>query len=404
MASSSQFDRCRLEASATAAWPVLLVDDDRASLLALEAVLADLEIEIVSVDSGRAALRQMLDRDFALVVLDVGMPDLDGFAAAKLIRARPRSRATPIIFLTGRREDEALYRAYDLGAVDYLLKPVVPAVLRSKVLAFVELNRKTETIRRQVEALAAVRDQLERSQADLAQFASIAAHDLKEPLRTISSFLQLLAEHLGDGLDESSRRYLRFALDGARRLQALIEDLLAYARLGAAGPARDVVSLQAVLATVLSKMGAAIESSRAMISVGPLPEVSGSAGRLEQLMQNLLENALKFTPPGASPQVEIACRCEERTWHFWVRDHGIGFDGKHADRIFVPFQRLHTAAEYGGTGIGLALCKRIVELHGGRIWAEGTPGEGATIHFTLSKVEEEGNQAGLGQQPAQPET
>lgn len=402
MATSSQFDRCRLEASATAAWPVLLVDDERASLLALEAVLADLEIEIVSVDSGRAALRQMLDRDFALVVLDVGMPDLDGFAAAKLIRARPRSRATPIIFLTGRREVEALYRAYDLGAVDYLLKPVVPAVLRSKVLAFVELNRKTETIRRQVEELAAARDQLERSQADLAQFASIAAHDLKEPLRTISSFLQLLAEHLGDGLDESSRRYLRFALDGARRLQALIEDLLAYARLGAAGPARDVVSLQAVLATVLSKMGAAIESSRAMISVGPLPEVSGSAGRLEQLMQNLLENALKFTPPGASPQVEIAGRCEERTWHFWVRDHGIGFDGKHADRIFVPFQRLHTAAEYGGTGIGLALCKRIVELHGGRIWAEGTPGEGATIHFTLPKVEEEGNQAGLGQQPAQP--
>lgn len=402
MATSSQFDRCRLETSATAAWPVLLVDDERASLLALEAVLADLEIEIVSADSGRAALRQMLDRDFALVVLDVGMPDLDGFAAAKLIRARPRSRATPIIFLTGRREDEALYRAYDLGAVDYLLKPVVPAVLRSKVLAFVELNRKTETIRRQVEALAAARDQLERSQADLAQFASIAAHDLKEPLRTISSFLQLLAEHLGDGLDESSRRYLRFALDGARRLQALIEDLLAYARLGAAGPARDVVSLQAVLATVLSKMGAAIESSRAMISVGPLPEVSGSAGRLEQLMQNLLENALKFTPPGASPQVEIAGRCEERTWHFWVRDHGIGFDGKHADRIFVPFQRLHTAAEYGGTGIGLALCKRIVELHGGRIWAEGTPGEGATIHFTLPKVEEEGNQAGLGQQPAQP--
>lgn len=404
MASSSQFDRCRLEASATAAWPVLLVDDDRASLLALDAVLADLAIETVSVDSGRAALRQMLDRDFALVVLDVGMPDLDGFAAAKLIRARPRSRATPIIFLTGRREDEALYRAYDLGAVDYLLKPVVPAVLRSKVLAFVELNRKTETIRRQVEALAAVRDQLERSQADLAQFASIAAHDLKEPLRTISSFLQLLAEHLGDGLDESSRRYLRFALDGARRLQALIEDLLAYARLGAAGPARDVVSLQAVLATVLSKMGAAIESSRAMISVGPLPEVSGSAGRLEQLMQNLLENALKFTPPGASPQVEIACRWEERTWHCWVRDHGIGFDGKHADRIFVPFQRLHTAAEYGGTGIGLALCKRIVELHGGRIWAEGTPGQGATIHFTLPKVEEEGNQAGLGQQPAQLET
>lgn len=373
--------------------PVLLVDDDPVSLLAVEAVLADLGADIVGAASAREALQRLHERDFALVILDVGLPDLDGFAAARLIRAQPRSQTTPIIFLTGRPGEAALYRAYDLGAVDYLLKPVVPAVLRAKVGAFVELHRQNGIIRRQMQELSAARDQLERSRAELAQFASIAAHDLKEPLRTIASFLQLLAEHLGDGLDEPAQQYLGFALDGARRLQRLIDGLLEYARLGMSEKPGERVAMQSLLAAVIAGMRAMIEGSHALVSVGPLPEVAGIPSRLEQLMQNLLANALKFVPHGSIPRVEIGSRRQGAQWQFWVRDHGIGFEPKHAERIFVPFQRLHTAAEYSGTGIGLALCKKIVVMHGGRIWVESAPGEGSTFYFTLPAADAAGEGA-----------
>jgi len=355
--------------------PILAVDDEPANLLAVEAVLAELDEEVVAVPSGREALRVLLDRDFAVVLMDALMPEMDGFTTARLIRKRPRSRMTPIIFLTALRAEDDLFKAYDLGAVDYLFKPVVPHVLRAKVRFFLEL--------------AESQQQLRQAHAELEQFAAIASHDLKEPLRTISSYTELLARSLGDGIDERSRQYLDFAGQGARRMHRLIDDLLAFARLGAP-QARSLadVETQPLAATVIASLHAAAEEARASVHCGALPAVRADATQFRQLLQNLVANALKFSPPPAT----IAISGERRgAWcEFQVRDRGIGFDMRFAERIFLPFQRLHARDEYGGTGIGLALCKKIVEMHGGAIWAESAPGAGATFSFTLPAAERAG--------------
>ncbi|MGH9520360.1 MAG: sensor histidine kinase [Terriglobales bacterium] len=347
---------------------VLVVDDDRDSLIAVQAVLAGVAEEVVVAHSGREALTQLLERDFAVILMDAKMPELDGFATAELIRTRPRTRLTPIIFLTGWRAEGDLFKAYDMGAVDYLFKPVVPQVLRAKVRFFLQLAQSS-------------RD-LARAHAELEQFAAIASHDLKEPLRTISSYTELLARRLQGSLDETARQYLEFAGQGARRLHQLIDDLLQYARLGAAEPPqREGVDLQTLAESVVASLRAMVEQHQAVIEYGALPRARGNPLQVRQLLQNLLVNALKFSPPPA--RVEIFGAAENGMAHVQVRDHGIGFDMRFHDRIFVPFQRLHGRDEYSGTGIGLALCKKIVEIHGGRIWAQAAPGAGATLHFTL---------------------
>lgn len=347
---------------------VLVVDDEPDSLIAVQAVLEGVAGEVAVARNGGEALRQLLGRDFAVILMDAKMPEMDGFATAELIRARPRTRLTPIIFLTGSRSEEDLFKAYDLGVVDYLFKPVVPQVLRAKVKFFLQLDEAGQ--------------QLRRAHEELDQFASIASHDLKEPLRTISSYTELLGRHLNGNLDETGRRYLEFAGLGARRLHQLIDDLLLYARLGAReAPPRQALDLRGLAEEVAASLRAAVEQSRAVIEYGALPRVWGNPVQVWQLVQNLLANALKFSPPPA--RVEVSGRVEHGMAHVQIRDHGIGFDMRFHDRIFLPFQRLHGRNEYGGTGIGLALCKKIVEMHGGRIWAEAAPGEGATLHFTL---------------------
>ncbi|MGH9394418.1 MAG: sensor histidine kinase [Terriglobales bacterium] len=357
--------------------PILAVDDTPSNLLAVEAALAELG-EVVTAASGREALRLLLDRDFAVIIMDALMPELDGFTTASLIRERPRSRLTPIIFLTALRAEDDLFQAYELGAVDYLFKPVVPQVLRAKVKFFLELAQSQQ--------------QLRRALAELEQFAAIASHDLKEPLRTISSYTELLARSLDGQLDERARQYLDFAGQGARRMHHLIDDLLAFARLGAPDERNlQRIETQPLAAAVFDGLHAAIEQAQAVVHCGPLPAVRADPTQFRQLLQNLVANALKFSP--APAQVSVSGECHGGYCCFSVRDSGIGFDMRFAERIFQPFQRLHARGEYSGTGIGLALCKKIVELHGGVIWAESAPGQGATFFFTFPSSD--GAQAGL---------
>jgi len=251
----------------------------------------------------------------------------------------------------------------------------------------VQLGRSVERARSQDELRRRAED-LSRSNADLEQFAYVASHDLQEPLRMVSSYMQLLSERYADSLDETGQRYVYYAVDGANRMQSLVRDLLTFSRVGSRGCEIVPTDLNRVLAQALMNFELAIKERGAVITADPLPHVKGDEAQLTQLFQNLVGNAVKFHG-AAQPQVRIHAERRPGEWLISVADNGVGFDPRYAERIFVIFKRLHGRDEYPGTGIGLAISKKIVERHGGRIWAESEAGRGTTIYFTLPAAAEE---------------
>ena len=257
--------------------------------------------------------------------------------------------------------------------------------------AYAQQVATTRTLERQREQLEQQTDDLRRSNAELEQFAYVASHDLQEPLRKVASFTELLQRRYGGQLDERADTYIAFAVDGAHRMQGLINDLLAFSRVGRVGVTRTEVPLAAVLRRAQDDLSGAAEEAGAVVEVVeedgavPLPTVTGDAGLLTQVFQNLLGNAIKFRRPGVPPRVRISCRPDDggTLWRIDVTDNGIGIAPEYADRVFVVFSRLNRREDYPGTGIGLALAKKIVEYHGGTIRLGTAPGPGTTISFTL---------------------
>jgi light-regulated signal transduction histidine kinase (bacteriophytochrome) len=247
------------------------------------------------------------------------------------------------------------------------------------------------------EAIRAHSERLARSNEELERFAYVASHDLQEPLRMVASFTQLLSKKYSGKLDETADRYINFAVDGAKRMQMLITDLLAYSRVNNRELALRPTECDALVRTTLQNLKVAIEEAGAVVECDSLPSVVADQGQLGQLFQNLIGNAIKFHGQ-ALPRVHISAADCGAEWLFSVEDNGIGIGPGQADRIFQIFQRLHTRTEYPGTGIGLAVCKKVVERHGGRIWVESRPGEGSNFRFTLPKA-----QGAAGQEKQGPE-
>jgi PAS domain S-box-containing protein len=236
-------------------------------------------------------------------------------------------------------------------------------------------------------ALQAAHEELKRSNSELEQFAYVASHDLQEPLRMVSSYTQLIMRRYGDKLDGDAKEFMHYVVDGAARMKQLIEDLLAYSRVGTKGKEFRSIELEAALKRAVTNLRAAIEEAGAAVTWDPLPRVVADDVQLAQLFQNLIGNALKFRGPGV-PRVHVCAVERAKEWEISVRDNGIGIEPQYFERIFMVFQRLHTKGEYPGTGIGLAICKKVVERHGGAIWVSSQPGEGSQFHFTLPKKNE----------------
>jgi len=374
---------------------VLIVDDEAANLLAMKSILAGPDRRLVLVSSGRDALRVLLTEDFAVVLLDVRMPDVDGIETARLIRSRPRSAATPIIFLTAASpDDDQVSLGYAVGAVDYVFKPVNPMILDSKVAVFVDVFRShRELVRQSVLMREAERRrdlaeaqnrilELSRSNSQLEQFAFAASHDLREPLRMIASYVQLLAERYTEVFDESAGRWIGHALDGVTRMQAMMDGLLEVARVGGADAALEPTSAELAFDDAVLALSVAVEESQAVVSRGSLPIVLASRVNLTQVFQNLIGNALKFRSD-APPRVHASARRDGEWWHITVQDNGMGIDPRDADRVFRIFARLHTRAEFAGAGLGLALVSTAVSSWGGEIHLEPAPDGGSRFILRL---------------------
>jgi signal transduction histidine kinase len=279
-----------------------------------------------------------------------------------------------------------------LGELDRSIEPVGPPEIRELALAVEAMRQRIQDDLTQAQEtsaeLAELTDDLSRSNRDLEQFAYVASHDLQEPLRKVTSFCQLLQQRYGGQLDERADQYIEFAVDGAKRMQLLINDLLAFSRVGRLSGEPEPIDLDRPLQRALDILADRIEETGATIEHGDLPEVCAEPSLLSAVFQNLIGNALKFQRPGIRPEVRVSVTEAGESGEAWevaVADNGIGIEPEYADRVFVIFQRLHTKDEYSGTGIGLALCRRIIEHHGGHIWVDTTVGEGTTIRFTLPR-------------------
>jgi PAS domain S-box-containing protein len=501
---------------------ILLVDDTPDNLVSIEAALSGLGEDLVLANSGKEALRHLLHEDFAAILLDVRMPDMDGFETAELIRGRPRSSKTPILFLTGYRNEEHLFRGYNLGAVDFLFKPIVPEVLRSKVAVFVDLSRSNARLKQQAEALrkqaevlqkaeqrfrslleaapdpmvvcredgqilmvnsrmellfrcgrdrlrdgnisalvpgwelhsrarggqnlaaeltayypedrqafpveltfsplmtedglmitSAIRDiserkkteeqirqlnasleqrvlertnALMRSNEELQQFAYIASHDLQEPLRNVSVFAQLLARRYQGELQGDADQFISYIVEGAERMQRLIHDLLDFSRVDARGADFFIrMSCDDALDDALQNLHSLIQESGASVTRGPLPWISGDPVQITRLFQNLLANSIRYRSD-APPCIHISAEAVGDEWIFSVRDNGIGVEPQYAEKVFGIFKCLHPRDKRSGSGMGLAICRKIVGGHRGRIRLESELGKGANVIFTLPQA------------------
>ena len=356
---------------------ILVVDDRPENLLATRALLRPLGADIVTAESGEEALEHVLNGDFALVLLDVQMPGMDGFETARLMKTRPNMQTVPIIFVTAiSKEDHYASEAAELGAVDYVFKPINSDILKSKVKVYLDLFRQRE----QILQLNAT---LRQSNEELERFAYVCSHDMQEPVRMMNTYAGFLAEDAMDQLDETAREYVQFIRDNAVRMQKMIRDILNFSRVGREEVRFESVDCQVILDEVLQEFADVAERKGARITASEMPVIQTSPTLVRVLMQNLVGNALKFQDGKVPPRIDIAATLDGRMWRFDIKDNGIGIDPAFAGRIFTIFQRLHREDDFPGTGIGLSTCRKFTRLCGGDVSFTSKPGEGSTFTFTL---------------------
>ncbi|WP_417941681.1 response regulator [Flavobacterium sp. RS13.1] len=398
---------------------VLIVDDIKANILALKKTLELHNIDVDTAESGEEALKKILQINYSLIIMDVQMPGLDGFEVVKILSGNKKTKDIPVIFLSALNiEKKYIFKGYETGAVEYITKPVDSDLLILKVKTFLkiyeqqnqlkemkELLSKEIKIRKEAQdnleikitertkELTLKNEELELKNHELQQFAWVVSHDLNEPIRKIQIFIKIIKD-LYLVKDEKAVDYVNRTIKSAERMQTLITDLLAYSRLSAKVQP-EKTDLNEVLQEVLSDFDYLIERKNATIKTNVLPTIDSIPSQLRQVFQNLIGNALKFSNNAESPVIEITSELIETKdfdanpspngdyCRITVKDNGIGFDEIYLDRIFIIFQSLNDRQSYEGTGIGLAIAKKIIEKHNGLITAKSQIGKGASFIMVL---------------------
>ncbi|HBB34718.1 MAG TPA: hybrid sensor histidine kinase/response regulator [Cyanobacteria bacterium UBA8803] len=404
---------------------ILLVDDQPDNLRLLSTTLTEAGYRVKNAISAQVAFMGISAALPELILLDIMMPDINGYQFCQQLKDKDETKEIPVIFLSALNDELDKLRAFEFGGVDYITKPFHVKEVLARVKNQLTLVRQKQKITEQnllLQQLNAqlmeVNKELIRSNKDLEQFAYIASHDLRSPLQTMKAFAQLLVQKYQDRLDTKADRYITRILEAGNRMDRLIQDLLDYSRVGNKAIELEPINCDSLLELVLANLQAAIESSSAIIIHDKLPTVMGKGTQLAQLFQNLIDNAIKFRRPDVPLQIKISVQQRQKIsslsaltvggkvsessnrstqlvgekvvipqaeaeWLFAVSDNGIGIETQYFERIFQVFQRLFTIEEYPGTGMGLAICKKIIERHGGCIWVESSLDVGTTFYFSI---------------------
>lgn len=406
---------------------ILVVDDREDNLFSIETILERDGYGIVKATSGRAALKILLNQhDFTLILMDVQMPDMNGFETASLIYQREKLKHIPIIFITAHNQgEEKMYEGYKLGGVDFIYKPINPELLRFKVSVFADLYKKNHQLLQQEKKLTSVNtylekeveerkineekikllnqqliennEQLRTTIEELDRFAYVASHDLQEPLRKIMLFSDKIQTRFRNKIDDEADIYFQKIVKASERMQHLVNDLLKFSKHTNDIFGFEKTDLNEIMTEVLSDIEHHIQKKNAKISIDNLPVIWAIPSQIRQLFQNLISNSIKFTREELVPEVIIKSEKIEGAnieglnrdlvnntfYKIYIQDNGIGFDPKYAEDIFVVFKRLHSYHEFEGTGIGLSICKKIIDKHNGYISAESSPDKGSTFIIIL---------------------
>jgi signal transduction histidine kinase len=406
---------------------ILLVDDREDNLLSIETILEPNGYKFVKATSGRQALKILLSEfDFAMILMDVEMPNLNGFETAALIYERDKLKHIPIIFITANNYgDENLFKGYQSGAIDYIFKPINSNVLRAKVGVLIDLYKKNRLLLEQEQKLIVINknlemeindrkaseekvkslnyrlleniSNLESANKDLERFAFMASHDLQEPLRKIRMFSNRLYDKHAAVLQDDSKMVMRIE-QAAERMQKLIVDILTFSKLSIQSAALSKTDINGLLNELMVDLVEEVKEKKASIIIDAIPALNVNPDLLRLLFQNLINNSLKYQKENVSPVIkiwsELSMAIGENDKNFvnkycriFIEDNGIGFDQKYAEDIFGMFKRLHDHEHFEGTGVGLALCKKITELHNGFISARSTINEGSTFIISLPVAE-----------------
>lgn len=372
---------------------VLLVEDDEDDYVLIRDLLNEVreqQFQLNWVTTFEDARQTIQQQQHDIYLVDYRLGEHDGLELLQSID----QNTSPVIILSGQGDRELDITALRSGAADYLDKTDLhSSLLEHYIRASIERNQALRALqeseqkyRQLFERETQLRQELSRSNTELQDFAYIASHDLQEPLRAISGYTKLLQSEYASQLDSTAHEYMNFAIEGTRRMRGLIEDLLTYSRVSTSERTFSMVDCDRLIEEVISNLQIPIEESQAKIIYRGLPNLMADRTQLVQLFQNLLSNALKFRCQDIPPQILIQAEpTAEESWLFRVTDNGIGIKTEYYDRIFKIFKRLHTHQEYAGTGVGLALCRKIVERHGGKIWVESKLEKGSTFCFTIDR-------------------
>jgi two-component system, sensor histidine kinase and response regulator len=376
---------------------LLLIDDKDTNLFALEQLLEKQDRVFLKATTGREGLKLALDHEVDLIILDVQMPEMDGFEVAQILKSNKRTKDIPIIFASAeKKERQSIIQGFEEGAVDYLPKPLDPELTKAKVSVLLKIRLQNRQLQEKNLALQQADErisllnvdlqknlrQLEAANKELESFSYSVSHDLRSPIRAMLGYARIVEEEQTGKLNDAAGRALKIIQDNAQKMNRMIDDLLAFSKLGRQTLQHLYVDMGALVRTVLTDLRQRLPYQPEIVVHDLLPAHADTA-LLAHVWTNLISNAMKYSSKATQPHIEIGAQAGDNEVQYYVKDNGAGFDMKYADKLFQVFQRLHKPADFEGTGVGLAIVQRIIARHGGRIWAEAKVNEGATFHFTL---------------------